>query len=107
MGSNAAALHGVANPDDLPVLDFLSSDSIATIPNWLEKHESQLKNVSHHEIVEFEGPHYLHWTQSKAMADKITDFLQEGATSQGRDAGATSPSAGVPAVSHEYSLRKR
>jgi pimeloyl-ACP methyl ester carboxylesterase len=74
-GSNAAALHGVTYPDSLPVLDFLSSDSVATIPNWVRMHEDQLRNVQHHEIVVLDGGHYLHWTQSKAMADKITAFL--------------------------------
>lgn len=82
VGSNAAALHGVTYPNDLPVLNLLASDNIAAIPNWLEDHENQLKNVSHHEIVEVEGPHNLQWTQSKAMAKKITEFLQESATSQ-------------------------
>jgi pimeloyl-ACP methyl ester carboxylesterase len=76
IGSNAAALHGITYPDDLPVLNFIASDSVATIPNWLEVHENQLRNVSHHEIVELEGPHYLHWSQSEVMAEKIRDFLQ-------------------------------
>jgi pimeloyl-ACP methyl ester carboxylesterase len=80
MGSNAVALNGLTYPENMPVLDFLASDSVATIPHWIEKHENQLKNVSHHEIVQLKGPHYLHWTQSKAMATKITEFLQENAT---------------------------
>jgi pimeloyl-ACP methyl ester carboxylesterase len=80
VGSNAAALHGVTYPNDLPVLNLLASDSVATIPNWLETHKNQLKNVSDHEIVEVEGPHSLQWTQSKAIAKKITEFLQESGT---------------------------
>jgi pimeloyl-ACP methyl ester carboxylesterase len=75
MGSNATALRGVTYPDRLPVLEFLSSDSVATLPRWVESHESQLRNVRHHEVVALDGDHYLHWTQSKAMADKITAFL--------------------------------
>jgi pimeloyl-ACP methyl ester carboxylesterase len=74
-GSNATALRGVTYPDRLPVLDFLSTDSVATIPNWVRLHEDQLRNVQHDEIVVLDGGHYLHWTQSKAMADKITAFL--------------------------------
>ena len=74
-GSNAAALHGVTYPDGLPVLDFLSTDSVATIPNWVRMHQDQLRNVQHHEVVVLNGGHYLHWTQSKAMAEKITAFL--------------------------------
>ena len=70
-----AALHGVSYPDGLPVLDFLSTDSVATIPDWVAPHEDQLSNVRHHEVVVLDGDHYLHWTQSKAMADQITAFL--------------------------------
>ena len=74
-GSNAGALQGVTYPDQLPVLEFLATESIAISPDWLASHRDQLGNVRHHEIVVLEGGHYLHWTQSKAMADKITAFL--------------------------------
>ena len=47
------------------------------MPNWVRLHEDQLRNVQHHEVVVLDGGHYLHWTQSKAMADKITAFLDE------------------------------
>jgi pimeloyl-ACP methyl ester carboxylesterase len=79
MASNAAALNGTTYPNNLPVLDFLSSDSMSTMPDWLENHENQLKNVDQHEIVKLDGPHYLHWTQSEAMAEKITEFLHKTA----------------------------
>lgn len=83
VASNAAALREVSYPEDLPVLHFLASDSVATMPDWLPSHKDQLKDVSRHEIVELEGLHYLHWTQSEAMAKKITRFLQESAPSEG------------------------
>ena len=76
MASNVAALREVTYPENLPVLHFLASDNVASTPDWLDSHKDQLQNVSRHEIVELEGQHYLHWTQSKAMADKITQFLQ-------------------------------
>ena len=68
-------------PENLPVLHFLASDNVALMPDWLDSHKGQLQNVSRHEIVELEGQHYLHWTQSKVMADKITQFLQESVPS--------------------------
>jgi pimeloyl-ACP methyl ester carboxylesterase len=74
-GSNAEALQGVTYPDGLPVLDILSTESVATLPRWVESHEDQLRNVRHHEVVVLDGGHYLHWTQSEAMAEKITAFL--------------------------------
>jgi pimeloyl-ACP methyl ester carboxylesterase len=81
VASNAAALHGVTYPENLPVLHFLASDSVATLPDWLESHQNQLKSVNRHEIVELQGLHNLHWTQSTAMAKKITQFLQDSAPS--------------------------
>jgi pimeloyl-ACP methyl ester carboxylesterase len=75
MGSNAAALRGVTYPDHLPVLEFLSSDSAATLPDWVGQHEDQLRNVRRHEVAVLDGGHYLHWTQSKAMAERIIAFL--------------------------------
>ena len=47
------------------------------LPHWVESHENQLRNVRHHEVVVLDGGHYLHWTQSEAMAAKITAFLDE------------------------------
>ena len=82
MGSNAAALSGVTYPDRLPVLDFLASEKVATDPNWVQQHEDQLRNVQRHEVVVLDGGHYLHWTQAKAMAEKITAFLSENPASR-------------------------
>jgi pimeloyl-ACP methyl ester carboxylesterase len=82
VASNAAALHGVTYPENIPVLHFLASDSVTTFPDWLESHKNQLKSVNRHEIVELKGLHNLQWTQSTAMAQKITQFLQDGAPSQ-------------------------
>ncbi|SLJ98763.1 alpha/beta fold hydrolase [Arthrobacter sp. P2b] len=77
VASNAAALQGVTYPENIPVLHFLASDSIAKFPDWLESHKNQLTNVNRHEIVELQGPHNLQWTQSTAMAKKITHFLRD------------------------------
>jgi pimeloyl-ACP methyl ester carboxylesterase len=77
MGSNATALRGVTYPDRLPVLDFLASESATMDQSWVQLHEDQLRNVRHHEVVVLDGGHYLHWTQSQAMAAKITAFLGE------------------------------
>ena len=82
VASNAAALRGLTYPENIPVLQFLASDSVAAIPDWLESHKNQLKGVNRHEIVELQGLHNLQWTQSPAMAKKITQFLQDSDPSQ-------------------------
>jgi len=75
IGSNATALRGITYPDTVPVLVFLSKDTLDTQSDWVARHEDQLRNVRRQEIVVLDGPHYIHWTQSKAMAEKIKGFL--------------------------------
>ena len=78
IGENARKLQDLSYPDSLPVLEFLSQETMNQQPEWLPAHERQLLNVKRHELVILNGPHYLHWTQSKAMAEKINDFLKAG-----------------------------
>jgi pimeloyl-ACP methyl ester carboxylesterase len=80
VGENAAKLRDVRYADSLPVLDFLSQDSIDQNTDWLGAHQRQLAYVRHHELVVLKGGHYLHWTQSKAMAHTIRAFLGHGGT---------------------------
>ena len=77
MGENAAKLQDVRYADTLPVLNFLSQDTMNQQPDWYVSHELQLANVRRHELIVLEGEHYLHWTQSKAMAAKINEFLRQ------------------------------
>jgi len=75
MGDNARAIQGMSYPADLPVLIFLSAESLGSLPHWRELHEEQVRNVTRHELIELPGGHYLHWTQSPAMAAAIREFL--------------------------------
>ncbi len=80
MGENAGKLRDVRYSEDLPVLDFLSQDTMNQQPDWLGAHQRQLANVKHHELVVLKGDHYLQWTQSKSMAQKIRIFLAQNVT---------------------------
>ena len=53
-----------------------AKDSVTTEQDWVKRHEDQLRNVRRHKVVVLDGAHYLHWTQSKAMAQMITDFIR-------------------------------
>lgn len=75
IGNNAAALRGVNYPDELPVLAFISDDKSPATQTKQRAAEELLNNVRRHEIVALDGGHYLHWTQSKRMAELITTFL--------------------------------
>ncbi|WP_427018238.1 alpha/beta fold hydrolase [Pseudarthrobacter sp. P1] len=77
VGENAAKLQDARYPGNLPVLDFISQESMDQNADWLGAHERQLANVKRQELVVLQGPHYLHWTQSKVMAQKISDFLSQ------------------------------
>jgi pimeloyl-ACP methyl ester carboxylesterase len=71
--STKAAMHPFAT--DLPVLEILSSDSVTMMPEWLPNHEAELKGVTTHELHVLEGTHYLHRTQSPALARLISGFV--------------------------------
>ncbi|CAH0132605.1 Lipase 1 [Arthrobacter sp. Bi83] len=75
IGNNAAALRGVKYPDGLPVLAFISDEKTPETQTKQRAAEKLLNNVRGHEIVTLDGGHYLHWTQSKRMAELITTFL--------------------------------
>jgi pimeloyl-ACP methyl ester carboxylesterase len=75
IANNAAALRGVTYPDDLPVLAFIADDKSQHAGTKAAAAENLLKNVRRHEVVPLEGNHYLHWTQSKKMAEEIRSFL--------------------------------
>jgi pimeloyl-ACP methyl ester carboxylesterase len=75
IANNAVALRGVHYPDGLPVLAFIADEKTDSTPTKTAAAQALLNNVKHHEIVTLEGGHYLHWTQSKRMAEIITAFL--------------------------------
>jgi pimeloyl-ACP methyl ester carboxylesterase len=76
IGPNATKANAIAFPTDVPVLEFIASESVDTMPGWLERHEAELANVAVHKIEVVEGAHYLHWTQSALMATEIDAFLK-------------------------------
>lgn len=75
IGNNASELRGVSYPDGLPVLAFVADAGSPEAAGKAEALENLLKNVTRHEIVPLPGGHYLHWTQSRAMAQAIRSFL--------------------------------
>ncbi len=75
IANNSAALRGVTYPDDLPVLAFVADDESDSTATKTASVQNLLKNVKRHQIVVLEANHYLHWTQSKRMAEEIRTFL--------------------------------
>ncbi|QHK20193.1 alpha/beta fold hydrolase [Pseudarthrobacter psychrotolerans] len=75
VGENSLKIQALRYPDQLPVLQFLARETIQRRPEWQGIHERQLLNVTRHELVVLDGQHYLHWSQSKEMAEKIDAFL--------------------------------
>jgi pimeloyl-ACP methyl ester carboxylesterase len=75
IGANSTKANLKPLPSDVPVLEMLSSDSVKTLPNWLSDHKAELAGVTTHRLEVLEGAHYLHWTQSPAMARIISEFI--------------------------------
>ncbi|CAJ1316331.1 alpha/beta hydrolase [Paenibacillus nuruki] len=72
--TNFKAVQGLQFPKNLPVIFFLVKDD-PDIKNWTTQHEEQIKNSLHGKIVLLDGTHYLHYTQSKVMADDLKSFI--------------------------------
>ena len=68
-------LKDVTYPDGLPVLAFVADDKSGSVAAKAATAQELLNNVRRHEVVTLEGGHYLHWTQSKRMAEILTTFL--------------------------------
>ena len=75
IANNAAALRGVTYADDLPVLAFVADEKNDRTADKISAAQTLLENVKRHQVVALEGGHYLHWTQSKRMAEEIRSFL--------------------------------
>lgn len=65
---------GLTYPEEMPVLLFVA-DNEATMPNWLEMHQAQVKNLEKGKLVQLKGGHYLHHTQTPSIAKEIKEFL--------------------------------
>ena len=65
--------------DDMPVLYFMKEASYRRDDGKTRRsmYEGYLTQNSSSKIVELDGHHYLHWQNSKIMADTITNFIDE------------------------------
>lgn len=62
-------------PENLPTILFVAiNDSRA---DWLDIHREQIKQVNNGKIIELEGSHYLHHTQSETIAKETKKFIDE------------------------------
>lgn len=63
-------------PKNLPVLLFIEANN-TSVEGWASLHEEQVKGAVHGKVIELDGDHYLHHTQSKAIAESFRAFMQE------------------------------
>jgi pimeloyl-ACP methyl ester carboxylesterase len=75
IGANSTKANTKPLPANIPVLEFLSSETVTSDASWLPNHESEVAGIATHQLELLDGAHYLHWTQSPAMAKTITAFI--------------------------------
>ncbi|BCZ47345.1 alpha/beta hydrolase [Clostridium gelidum] len=73
--TNTKELYDVKYPNDLPVLSFLSQDSVDTDNEWLPLHEEIISNATIQKIETLNGGHYLHWTNADKIAEMTKEFI--------------------------------
>lgn len=62
-------------PNDLPTLLFVAINDERD--DWVSEHEKQLAQVKTGKMVQLDGQHYLHHTQSEAIAKETKAFMKE------------------------------
>lgn len=72
--TNFKVVQGLQFPKNLPVIFFLVQND-SEDKDWIPQHEEQIKNSVNGKIVPLEGTHYLHYTQSKPIADDLKKFI--------------------------------
>lgn len=73
--TNSSELYDVKYPHDLPVLSFLSKDSVDEEGEWLPFHEEVISNPVIQRIEILPGEHYLHWTNADKIAEMTKEFI--------------------------------
>ncbi len=77
--SNTTLLYDRQYPVDLPILLFLSSDTIKNDDTWLPLHEAMFTEQTAREIQKIsilEGGHYLHWYQCERITEATLAFIK-------------------------------
>lgn len=62
-------------PKDLPTLMFVAINDGRD--DWVPEHQKQMKQVTNGKMIELKGHHYLHRTQSKAIAEESNKFFNK------------------------------
>lgn len=62
-------------PENLPTLLFVSLNDGSD--NWIPEHEKQISQVKVGKMIPLDGGHYLHHTQSEAIAKETISFMKD------------------------------
>lgn len=75
MINNFETVRKIPVNEDIPVLIFLSDESIESDERWLEFHDDYYQKSKFYERKILEGTHYLHHQQAQAIATYVNDFI--------------------------------
>jgi pimeloyl-ACP methyl ester carboxylesterase len=76
LGSNFKNAENLTYPSDFPLLLFVQSNNDEN-PDWIPLHEQQAKQSSIGKIIPMEGPHYLHHTKYKEIAEAFKEYMKQ------------------------------
>ncbi|MBP3398358.1 MAG: alpha/beta hydrolase [Erysipelotrichaceae bacterium] len=65
-------------PEELPILMMLASENVTTFEDWWKPlHEKQIAETKYGKLVELDGTHFLHLTQSAQIAETSRKYIRE------------------------------
>ena len=75
MVKNFKRIRKINLPIDIPILIFLSQESVDGDGRWLDYHNDYYKNSQVYEVKILEGTHYLHHNQAQTIAESVNNFI--------------------------------
>jgi len=74
--SNVEAMHNIAFPSTIPVLNFVASESTAQDPYWIVDHRKEIKETEKSDVIVLNGGHYIHLYQKETIVKTVKKWAK-------------------------------
>ena len=62
-------------PEDLPVLQFISSSNCEIMDLWEPLHKEVITETGRSEVIRLDGGHYLHFERRQEIVEKVNEWI--------------------------------
>jgi len=72
---NVNEMQNMAFPENIPVLNFVASETITEDPYWMGDHYREISEKHKSKVITLKGSHYIHLDQKEAIVQKIKEWI--------------------------------